>query len=802
MVRLGPKLILVLWLLCLLALASWNIATLRLGMDLSQFLPHAASEQAQLLISQLRAGPAARSLLIRIAASGPTAVEPQRLAGASRALAEALRDDPNFARVANGADTLHLADPHGLLYRYRFLLGPPAHCADALNVHSLQAALHARLEELASGLSMLDRQGLTADPTACYRALLLGLVPAVQPARHAGVWMAPGRDAALLVAITSAKASDIPSQRVAVARIQAAFAGLSDNHGLELQLAGPSYFAIGSEARIRTETTLLSIGASLLVALILILAYRSIRLMLLGILPLASGLLIGVSVVSLVYGQVHGITLALAITLLGVALDYPVHVYAHFDGRSEKSASKPDPGPPIWRVMLLGMATTVLGYAALAWTSFDGLAQLGLLAAIGLATAALTSRYLLVRLMPPGYRLQLPAKLHAGWRFLPALRRRTGLALLVGSILAIALTLLISGLPWETDIRRLSTVPEVEIERDRLIRAQLGAPDVARLLYVTAPAQGTVLSAIESATPELEELREDGVISGFDSVTRWLPSPPTQLARRDRLPDRAQLASALATANDGLPFRLDRLTAFLDAVERSRKLAPLTADAFTKARDVSAQGHSSDIMQALAIRTAMLIQPFAGGWAGLVTLNGADHSAAVGPLSALADRHGLVFLDLRAATADLLERFFGETLEKLMVALICIVLALVAALRDARRVGAVLLPIGLGVSATFLITVMLHGSVNLFHLVSLLLVAGLAIDYSLFLGRPVTTDDSRLRSLYSVTVGAVSSAAMFGILALSDIPALHAIGMTVTIGIACSYFAALLLARGVGEPLK
>ena len=802
MVRLGPKVLLALWLAALLALALWSAAGLRLGMDLSQFLPRAVTEQDELLLSQLRVGPAARTLLIRIASTDGIAVKPQRLADVSRALGAALRNDERFIRIANGASTMPLTESKGLLYRYRYLLGPPTNCADALDVPSLHAALEARLEELATGVSILDRAGLTADPTACYRGLLLQLLPKTQPERHLGVWMAPGRDAALLVAITAAKASDIPAQRVAVERIHAAFAGLPDTNGLQLQLAGPSYFAVGSEARIKQETTLLSIGASLIVALILIIAYRSIRLMLLGILPLASGVLVGVTVVSLVYGQVHGITLALAITLLGVALDYPAHVYAHLDGGRDRTAPNADRSPPIWRVMLLGMATTVLGYAALAWTSFEGLAQLGLLAGIGLATAALTSRYLLVSLMPAGYQLRLPSKLQRLWESLPALRRRAGITLLAALVTATSLTLLVSGLPWETDIRRLSTLPEAEIERDRLIRSQLGAPDVARLLYVTASDQATVLSAIESATPGLEQLREDGIIADFDSVTRWLPSSRTQLARRDRLPERSELAMRLAAANDGLPFRIDRLSAFLDAVEASRTLAPLTPQVLTTANDASGQGHPSDITRAIGIRTAMLIQPFGSGWAGLITLNGADHPAALEPLHALAERHGLVFLDLRAATADLLQRFFNETLDKLLLALIVIVLALVVVLRDSRRVGAVLLPIGLGVSATFLIITAVHGSVNLFHLVSLLLVAGLAIDYSLFLGRPVATLDDRLRSFYSVTVGAASSAAMFGILALSDIPALHAIGMTVTIGIACSYFAALLVARGASDPVK
>jgi predicted exporter len=85
--------------------------------------------------------------------------------------------------------------------------------------------------------------------------------------------------------------------------------------------------------------------------------------------------------------------------------------------------------------------------------------------------------------------------------------------------------------------------------------------------------------------------------------------------------------------------------------------------------------------------------------------------------------------------------------------------------------------------------------VNLFHLVSLLLVAGLAIDYGLFLSRPAADAADRRRTLFSVSVGAASSFAMFAMLAISAIPALTAIGLTVAVGILSAYASALLLAR-------
>jgi predicted exporter len=693
-----------------------------------------------------------------------------------------LRDTGVFTQIANGdlARTAGETDP--ILFAYRYLIGPPLHCADGLGEQALHADLKQRLDELASGLAMLDKTRLAADPTACYRDLLLSLAPRQGPLRQRGVWFSPDRRHALLVAVTSASASDLASQGLAVRTIEKAFATLPEGDGLTLELAGPGYFAVGSEQRIKSETVLLSTAASVLVALILAWAFRSAQLMLLGMLPLASGILVGTALVALIFGSVHGITLGLGATLLGVALDYPVHVYSHVPGRSA------DHHRGIWRTLMLGMVTTVLAYAALAWTSFEGLSQLGLLAAAGLATAALTSRYLLSFMLPPDYRLPERRWLSTFPARLPHLSLRAGTWLLGIMIAAVAATLLVRGSPWETDIRRLSTVPEGEILKDQRIRSQLGAPDVVRLLYLIADDDSEVLERLEAAAPHLEALEDRGLIAGFESAARWLPSPRTQRARQAALPDRATLGQTLSAANSGLPFRVERLRPFLDDVDGSRGLSPLRA---------------ADLAGTLIeTRIGMLLTPIDGRWLGLVPLSGVSDETAQEALGELARRHGMAYLDLRQGAAELLSGFFSETLDRLLIAAAVIFLALALALRNSERLVRVLLPIGIALASTFLVVIILHGAANLFHLVSLLLVAGLAIDYGLFLSRPTTEVAERAQTLFSVSIGAGSSLAMFAMLSLSDIPALRAIGFTVAVGIFFAFLASLLLARAESDYLE
>jgi predicted exporter len=774
--------ILILWLACIAALSLWARSAVRLESSLSGFLPAAASLDERVLLSQVRNGVAARTILAAIAGAGANGAPAQALAAASRALAGALQGSPRFVRVANGEapplDDAALAR----LFDYRYLIGPAGPCADALSEDGLRLALRARLQELTSAVPALDKGRMAADPTACLRGLLLSLVPHQGPARGLGVWFSPDRSRALLVFQTAGDATDLDAQGAAIGEIRLAFASLPEAQGLCLELAGPGYFAVGSAETIRDEAVLLGFAATGAVALVLLIAFRSPTLVALGALPGIAGLLVGLVLVQAGYGFVHGIALALGTTLFGVALDYPAHVFSHLGPR--EAADPPDPG--IWPTLVLAAAATAMGYGAVALTDFQGLAQLGILAAAGLATAALCARFLLPPLIPAGYRVPEHRWLDRGWSLRP---RPSGWTPWVGLCLAaavLAATLIAHPHPWESDLGRMSTVPKSELARDTALRAELGAPDVTRFLYATAGDPERVLQTIEGALPGLRRLEQGGVIGGFDAAPLWVPSVQAQRERALALPGRDVLARRLALASRDLPFRPGAFDPFLADVERSRDLRPL------------APGDLADTLT--GVRIALLLQPLGDLWLGLVPLTGVAEVGADVALRAHAEAQGLHYLDLRAATADLLGRFLSETLGRTLVLGLAIVLVLAAGLRSVRRLFQVLAPMAIALTLDFSLMVWAEGAASLFHLVSLLLVLGLAIDYSLFFSRPMTGAEERKRTLLSLTVCAVSTFATFGLLALSDIPVLHAIGATVAVGNLLAYSMAALLARSEGLP--
>ena len=90
-------------------------------------------------------------------------------------------------------------------------------------------------------------------------------------------------------------------------------------------------------------------------------------------------------------------------------------------------------------------------------------------------------------------------------------------------------------------------------------------------------------------------------------------------------------------------------------------------------------------------------------------------------------------------------------------------------------------------------------SLTLFHLISLVLVAGLGLDYALFFENAAGDAKERNRALHAILVCSLSTLLVFALLATSSLPVLRAIGMPVAIGVVGNFTLALLLTRRRGS---
>jgi predicted exporter len=349
--------------------------------DLSDFLPRTPSASQRVLIEQLREGPAAR-LIIAAIGGGDAAAR----AHVSAAMAQGLRTDPRFAAVSNG-DAQGLQADREFLFRHRYLLSE-AVTPQRFTASGLHEAIAGSLDALAAPEGLLLKELFAQDPTGELLAIVDALGPERAPRTNAGVWSARDGTLALSVLQTRAAGADTDAQQAACEAVRQAFARARDTlpaaqrAAVTLRLSGPPVFAVAARVLIKHEVMRLSILSAVLITVLLLFVYRSLPALLLGLVPVASGALAGIAAVALGFGAVHGITLGFGVTLIGEAVDYSIYLFVQ---------RGPDWRRTVWPTIRLGVLTSIVGFAALLPSDFQGLAQLGLYSIAGLTAAALVT---------------------------------------------------------------------------------------------------------------------------------------------------------------------------------------------------------------------------------------------------------------------------------------------------------------------------------------------------------------------------------------------------------------------------
>ncbi|MCB4360017.1 MMPL family transporter [Quatrionicoccus australiensis] len=744
-----------LWLLAMLAGAAivWNS---RFTADMSFFLPSHPSAEQQVLVDQLKEGVVSRLLMVAIAGGDET----QR-AALSRELRGRLAKMPEFVSVQNGESDSQAAD-RDFLFRHRYLLSP-AVTPERFTVDGLEKSISDSVDRLASPLGMLLKPLLPRDPTGEMLELLRGLNAGAQPDSKAGVWASHDGERAMLLIQTTALGSDTDGQENAIKLIRAQFAEAAPGQGIanaSLQLSGPGLFAVNSRATIKDEVSRLSTISTLAIVAVLFFVYRSLRLLGLGMLPVVSGALAGVVAVSLAYGTVFGITVGFGSALIGEAVDYSIYYFVQ-SGRNGLTDWK----QRFWPTIRLGVLTSTAGFGALLFSGFPGLAQLGLYSLAGVATAALVTRFVLPQL----------GQANGQTRDLTPFGRRAlagvqTLRHLRWPVLALALAATATLFAerehlWNPELAALSPVSQADQAVDMALRADIGAPDARYLVVIDAADRESALRQAEATGQRLDALVASGQLGGYDSPSRFLPSQASQDARRASLPAADQLRPRLQAALVDSPLAAGKLEGFLSDVEQARGAGNIER--------ASLNGTS------LALAVDSLLLPHGAGWSVLLPLRAGEQAIAPSAIrSALAGNDAL-FIDMKAEFDKLYNDYLHEAMLLSLAGLGAIVVLLAATLRSPRRLGAVLLPLVLAVLLVIAGLHLLGERLHLMHLIGMLLIVAVGSNYALFFDR--ASDEHRLdpETLASMLLANLTTAIGFGTLALSQVPVLHAVGVTV-----------------------
>jgi predicted exporter len=731
---------------------------LELSFDLSAFVPTQTTVSHEILIEQIKRGPASRLLVIGIAGASS-----DRLADVSDQLKRELSESPTFVVIMNGEVDAETSTVPAPVDRYYLLMRDVDY-----SIESLRSAMQSRLKDLAfgGGATLLDM--IARDPFL----VTLDILEQLPPAEIVGdMWFADD-GSAVLMAETVSTSIDTQAQRAAIDLVKTAFHELPDTDKLTLDITGVGAFSVELQETIRKEATIRSVLASLALMLVILVVFRKPRHILLAALPLGMGFLAGLALVSMLFERVHGITLAFGFTMLGVVIDYPLHLFSHAQSVSGRTAIR-----RIWPTLRLGVTSTAIAYLALLFSGSQGLAQLGSFTVTGVIFAMLVTRTWLPHFVSG---VQEAPSTTSGRVESPTLGWTVGLLALLSSV-AVTWHYTTSGL-WDDQLSSLSPVSAERLSADRRLRGATATPDMRYQLFLQSDSLDALLEDCEQAEALLMTARDDGLVMDWQSVCQLLPSWANQESRRQAIPETEVLRERVRQAAADTPFRAEAFEPFINAAAKSRQFGPLGPD---EMRDTPLRSWLDAHLMRLDSQ-----------WIALVSLiepkpDMLESRVTEWPISA-----GLI--DLQNASLELMRDYRISAVKVITIAALLILALLWLVRGEFKQMLWVGLTVTAALGTTMTVTSLIHGGLTVMHLVAMLLVLGLGLDYALFLSRSESVM-ARAETRKGVLACAASTTLAFSILAGSSIPILKYLGLTVATGSTASYLLAYFGSRTWGQ---
>ncbi|WP_242674625.1 MMPL family transporter [Phytopseudomonas daroniae] len=537
--------------------------------------------------------------------------------------------------------------------------------------------------------------------------------------------------------------------------IEAARAATEAAGGQLLATGGVLYAAAGQN-KAMSEMTLIGGAASLGTLLLLLLAFRRPR-VLLSLLPIGVALLTGSAACVLLFGQINALTLVLGASLIGVAADYPLHYlsksWGHTEWRSWSALRSTLPG------LSLSLGTNLIGYLALAFTPFPALTQIAAFSAAGLIGAYLCSVCLLPAWLDgmqlrPAPRLLAVATRLLSWH--SRIQKGSGNFWLLGLFL-----LFCAGGIWQlhsqNDLRQwLGKDPALFAQSQRIVQLT-GQQPTSQFFLVRAADEAQLLQRQHALGIRLDTLVKSDQLRSYLSLNQLI-APAAQL-------------QSLRTALAELPTHWQAL---LD-------LGVPAAALQTELQQLLEQPQA-DLDQALA---SPLAEPWRTLWLGrdengvaaIVSLQGQTDSAL---LQTAADGlDGVQLVDRLGELNSLFAATQISAAELKLISCLAIVLLLCIPFGIGGALRVVCLPL-LAALAALACLGWLGQPLTLFSLFGLLLITAIGVDYAILMreniGGPAV-------SLLGTLLSAISSWLSFGLLLISQTPAIANFGLAISLGL-------------------
>jgi uncharacterized protein len=642
----------------------------------------------------------------------------------------------------------------------------------------IQAGLQKSFALLNSPAGIAMKKQVQADPLGLITLALqkLNLMRSEFSVRiDEGFFMSKDGKSCLLVAESLDSLTD-SEQAVAIEKIVGDAYRKALPAGVEASVIGSLPHTLANSRSVENDLRVLLPMASVLLILLFGVALRNIRFLVVVSVPYLAAPP-AIALTSLFYAKLSGLALGFGIVLLGITVDVATHLYLALTGGkgSPREAMRQVAEPVFYAVL-----TTAAVFVVLMFSQVPCHRQMALLALFGVLFATACA-YLVIPAIASSQQKKPDKGATGNWLtlFTP---KRPGPILLVWLILVVFGVITWPRLHYNGDLRGLDVPDQQVIAGERHFKATWGGGDEQAFIL----AVGNSLDEVLDRNYRVYRFLQDHGVKKFQSFAPLLPGPGAQAGNlqgwqqfwtENRAEFEARFVAA-AVAQGFAEKAFDPFFSWLSAGPQPLSpekflggpLQPLFSSMLKIPREKVPEDNAYMAMTTVAIDDLILPE--------LLRFGQEEERVKV-----LANKKW-------RAEVERLLRYDVQTLS--LVAGLIIALMVIYQFRKTRAVIAVLAPVISSLAAMSIFCFLTGGQLNMMHLIMGLMVIGVSVDYGIFIVCAKLAGQEKI-SERSVSLTAASSLIGFGVLAFAGHPALHALGVTVLIGIGVAWPTALLV---------
>ncbi|MFA7686977.1 MAG: 1-acyl-sn-glycerol-3-phosphate acyltransferase [Moheibacter sp.] len=541
--------------------------------------------------------------------------------------------------------------------------------------------------------------------------------------------------------------------------------------GVQAEYFGATPVSVANAKQIKRDIILtLSISLVLLFALF-IYFYRKVHIPLIILVPALFGSLLGIVVLYFLKGTISAISIGIGSVLLGLTLDYSLHILSHYRNTGDvkklfKSTVKP---------LVVCAVFTAADFLCLLFLHSDVLKDLGVFAAVSVLGAAFFALVFIPQVYSPGKPLASPE--HTFLDRLAEYDFSKNKWLLGISVLLIGISLFTyHRVGFENDLNKLNFLPEhLEKAQNHLDELDNYA---SKSVYLAAYGQGfeeaaKVNSALFDSLKILESKKE---IIAFNSIGEVLISARTQKEKIDRwnlfwtAEKKELLRNRLISEGKKYGFKENTFQPFFEKMNQTHSIEKL---------------HENPLLRDL------FLNEFVSTENGLTTITSViktDQPDTASLIEKLAQHENVLVIDRKHLQETFLSNLEADFDKLFFISSIVIFLVLLLFFRSVELTLITNIPIFVGWLATLGMMGLFGLDFNAFNIIITTLIFGLGVDYSIFITRGLmekyTYGRDEMPAFRSgILLSAIATIVCFGVLVFAEHPAIYSISWIPIIGL-------------------